>query len=109
MNAGDSSSGDSKWSDWLDFDRSSVESVPESPGVFMMHASMKVMCIDGGRNLRQALLGRLVDPCTSKARRFHYMLTDSYEQTRDRMLKEYAEKHGGKMPLCMEGEEGKKA
>ena len=94
----------SEWSEWLDFDRASVDSVPESPGVCMMHASMKVMYIGGSANIRQTLLECLSDQCTSKAKRFHYLLTPSYDQMKEQMLKEYADKHGGNLPLCMEPE-----
>ena len=90
------------WSEWLDFDRKGVEQVPESPGVYMMHASMKVMHIGGSDNMRSALLQLLSDPCTSQAKRFHYMSTQSHAETRDKMLKEDAEKHAGKLPSCME-------
>ena len=90
-----------EWSAWLDFDRVSVESVPESPGVYMMHASMRVMYIGGSANIRQTLLGHLSVECTSKAKRFHYLLTPSYDQMKREMLKEYADKHGGSLPLCM--------
>lgn len=98
----------SVWSDWLDFDRAGVEQVPEKPGVYLMHASMKVMHIGGSDNMRQALRDLLADPCAGKARRFHYMPTESYAQVREQMLKEYADKHGGKLPSCMEGEEDRK-
>jgi hypothetical protein len=91
----------SEWSEWLDFDRTSVESVPESPGVCMMHASMKVMYIGGSANIRQILLECLLDSCTSKAKRFHYLLTPLYDQMKEQMLKDYAEKHGGSLPVCM--------
>lgn len=90
------------WSEWLDFDRQGVEQVPEAPGVYMMHASMKVMHIGGSDNMRATLLQLLSDPCASKAKRFHYMSTESYAQTKDQLLKEYADKHAGKLPSCME-------
>ena len=90
-----------EWSEWLNFDRGSVEAVPESPGVCMMHASMKVMYIGGSQNIRQTLLERLSDECTCKAKRFHYLLTPSYDQMKEQMLKEYAEKHCGSLPMCM--------
>ncbi len=56
------------WSQWLDFDWANVESVPESPGVCVMHASMKIVYIGAGQNVRQELLSRLSDPCTGKAK-----------------------------------------
>ncbi len=93
-----------EWSQWLDFDRQAAEAAPEAAGVCVMHASMKVMYIGGSSNVRQALLERLSDPCTGKAKRFRYLLTASYQQVQNQMLKEYLEKHAGKMPPCMEGQ-----
>jgi len=91
-----------EWSEWLDFGRASIEAVPESPGVCLMHTSMKVLYIGGSANIRKTLLDCLSDECTNKAKRFHYLLTPSYDQVKDRMLKEYADKHNGKLPACME-------
>lgn len=90
-----------EWSQWLDFDRANIEAVPESAGVCVMHASMKVLYIGSGQNVRQVLLARLSDQCTGKAKRFRYTLTPSFESIKEQMLKEYAEKHGGQLPLCM--------
>jgi excinuclease UvrABC nuclease subunit len=89
-----------QWSQWLDFDRAAVESAPESPGVFVMHASMKVLYIGGSRNIRQGLTERLASECTSKAKRFRYMQTESPETAAEELLKDFAEKHQGKRPLC---------
>jgi hypothetical protein len=91
-----------QWSEWLDFDRAHVESVPEAAGVYLMHASMKVMRIDGSDDIRKSLLGLLADPCASKAKRFHYMLTQSHASVKEQLLKDYMDKHQGKMPVCME-------
>lgn len=91
-----------QWSEWLDFDRAHVESVPEAPGVYLMHASMKVMYIGAGDNIRKPLLELLAEPCASKAKRFHYMLTQSHAAVKEQLLKDYMDKHEGKMPVCME-------
>jgi hypothetical protein len=90
-----------EWSQWLDFDRASVESVPESPGVCVMHANMKTLYIGGSTNVRQELLGKLSDPCTAGAKRFKYLLTPDFEAVKDQQVKEYAGKHG-KLPPCMQ-------
>ena len=90
-----------EWSQWLNFDRASIETVPESPGACVMHASMKILYIGGGQNVRQELLGRLSDPCICKAKRFRYIVTPEFEAVRDQQVKEYVGKHG-KMPPCME-------
>jgi hypothetical protein len=89
-----------EWSDWLDFDRPHVEAAPESPGVFVMHASMKVLYIGGGPSIRAGLIERLWDECTGKAKRFKYMLSESPEGAAQALLKDFAEKHQGKLPLC---------
>lgn len=88
------------WSEWLDFDRAGVGAVPEAPGVYLLHASMKVLHIGGSGNMRRSLLELLSDPCAGAAKRFHYMLTDSYAAVAEQLLKEYAEKHQGRMPPC---------
>ena len=90
----------SEWSQWLDFDRPSVEMVPESPGVCVMHASMKILYIGGSPNVRQELLGKLSDPCTGKAKRFRYIATPDFESVKEQQVKEYTSKHG-KLPPCM--------
>jgi hypothetical protein len=89
-----------EWSQWLDFDKPNIESDPESAGVFVMHASMKVLYIGGSPNIRQGLLERLSNECSSKAKRFRYLLTQSPESVRNELLKDFRDKHSGKMPLC---------
>lgn len=93
-----------EWSEWLDFDREHVDSVPETAGVYLMHASMKVMRIGGSDNIRKSLQELLADPCASKAKRFHYMLTQSHASVAGQLLQDYREKHQGKPPACMEQE-----
>ncbi len=90
-----------EWSQWLDFDRANVESVPESAGVCVMHASMKTLYIGGSENVREELLARLSDPCTSKAKRFKYILTSEFAAIKEQQIKEYIGKHG-KLPPCMQ-------
>ena len=90
-----------EWSQWLDFDRTSIEMAPESPGVCVLHASMKILYIGGSQNMRQELLNRLSDPCTSNAKRFRYIVTPEFEAIREQQVKEYVSKHG-KLPPCME-------
>jgi hypothetical protein len=89
------------WSQWLDFDRTSVEALPESPGVCVMHASMKILYIGAGQNIRRELSSLLENPCTSKAKRFRYILTPEFDAKKEQHLKEYLSKHG-RLPPCME-------
>jgi hypothetical protein len=93
------------WSGWLDFERSTVETIPELPGVYKMHASMKILFIgSSAQSIRQSLLDCLSDPCISKATRFGYSLTDSADKVKEQLLNEYCSKHNGKLPVCMEEE-----
>ena len=94
------------WSEWLDFDQSSIVSiVSKASGVYKLHASMKILYIGStNQNLRQSLLDCLSDPCISKARRFSYALTGSADKVKEQLLNEYRSKHNGKLPVCMEEE-----
>ena len=91
-----------EWSSWLDFDPSNVEHIPESEGVYKMHASMRILFIGSGQNLRQSLLEDLSNPCISKGTRFSYAITESADKMKENLLNEYRNKHSGKLPLCME-------
>jgi excinuclease UvrABC nuclease subunit len=90
------------WSQWLTYDKSNVSSIPERAGVFMMHASMKILFIGSTQNLKNSLLESLSTPCIDMAKRFRYMITESPDKVKTQLLKEYIEKHEGKLPLCME-------
>ncbi|HZC47644.1 MAG TPA: hypothetical protein VE244_01155 [Nitrososphaeraceae archaeon] len=93
------------WSEWLDFERSTVEAIPESPGVYKMHTTMKILFIgSSAQSVRQSLLDCLSDPCISKATRFGYALTGSADKVKEQLLNEYRSKHNGKLPVCMEEE-----
>jgi excinuclease UvrABC nuclease subunit len=91
------------WSEWLDFDKSTIETIPEASGVYKMHTSMKIFYIgSSAQNIRQSLLSCLLDPCISKATRFSYALTESVDKVKKQLLNEYRNKHNGKLPVCME-------
>jgi hypothetical protein len=45
------------WSEWLDFERSTVEAIPESSGIYKMHPTMKILFIgSSAQSVRQSLL-----------------------------------------------------
>lgn len=90
------------WSPWLDFDKPTISGIPESAGVFSMHAAMKILFIGASQNLRNSLLECMSKPCVDKAKRFRYMITDSPEKVKEQLIKEYTEKHNGILPLCMQ-------
>jgi len=90
------------WSEWLEFNKENVAKVPQIPGVFRMHTAMKMMYIGDAENLQKRLDEALVVPCTSDAKRFCYIETGEHEKIKDELLKEYRERHDGKLPKCME-------
>ena len=91
------------WSPWIDFDEANIDTVPKEPGIYKVHASMKILYIGNGQNLRQSLLESLADPCISKAKRFSYLITanSSPEIIKEELLNDYKQKHNGKLPSCM--------
>lgn len=92
---------DIKWSDWLDFSQEQIAMAPESPGVYMMHAAMKILHIGGTDNLRKSISESQSANCTCDAKRFRYFATQSHSKIKETLLDEYKKKHDGKMPLCM--------
>jgi hypothetical protein len=94
------------WSAWLDYENSGFNSVPESPGVYKMHAGMKILYIGSGNSLKESLQLSLADPCINQAKRFSYALTSSPDKVKDQLLIEYRSKHGGRLPACMEKNQG---
>lgn len=90
------------WSEWLEFNKENVAKMPQNPGVFRMHAAMKIMYIGNAKNLQKRLDEVLVAPCTSDAKRFCYMETGEHEKIKGELLKEYRKSHDGKLPKCME-------
>jgi len=90
------------WSEWLDFSQDLVNSVPERPGVFVMHTAMKILFIGSAKNLRASLLESLAAPCLEKAKRFRYMITDSRDKVKEQLIQDYNKRHNGKLPECME-------
>lgn len=89
------------WSDWLDFNQETISKVPESPGVFMMHAAMKILYISDSENIRKRLLESISAPCLSDATRFRYLLSVSHESLKEDLIKDYQRRHDGKLPGCM--------
>lgn len=90
------------WSDWLDYSTEQIAKTPEEPGAYMMHAAMKILYIGDSNNLRQTILESLNDACTRDAKRFRYTISSKHEEIKTQLLKEYQEKHEGKLPKCME-------
>jgi excinuclease UvrABC nuclease subunit len=90
------------WSEWLDFDKATIETVPESPGLYKMHANMKILYIgSSSQNIKKSLIECLSDTCISKAKRFSYALTASSDKVKEQLLNEYRARHN-KFPECMQ-------
>ena len=91
-----------EWSSWVDFNSNSMNKVPESEGVYKLHASMKILFIGNSRNLKQSLTQDLTNPCYTNNARFSYALTEAADKVILNLLDEYRNKHDGKLPLCMQ-------
>lgn len=91
-----------EWSSWLDFDHTNIENIPESEGVYKLHANMRILFIGSGQNLRQSLTQDLTNPCINNRARFSYANTERSDKIVENLLDEYRNKHDGKLPLCME-------
>ena len=89
------------WSDWLDFNEETISKIPQLAGVYMMHASMKILFIGGSENIKKNIQEKEKEPCISKATRVRYMQTLSYEQVSEDLIKDYHDRHEGKIPQCM--------
>ena len=90
------------WSPWVDFNRDNISDIAESEGVYKIHAGMKILFIGSSQNLRESVLGCLSDPCISNAKRFSYAIIESADKVKEQLLNEYRNKHGGRLPICME-------
>ncbi|HEX6378477.1 MAG TPA: hypothetical protein VFZ60_05305 [Nitrososphaeraceae archaeon] len=91
-----------EWSSWIDFNRTSIDEVPQSEGVYKLHANMKILFIGSTKNLRQSLIQDLTNPCINNSARFSYANTETADKIVENLLDEYRNKHDGKLPLCME-------
>jgi hypothetical protein len=89
------------WSDWLDYNEETISKIPQSAGVYMMHASMKILFIGGSENIKISIQDKNGESCISRATRVRYMQTLSYEQITDDLIKDYQDRHDGKLPQCM--------
>jgi hypothetical protein len=93
-----------EWSKWFDFNPETISSVvPEDSGLFKVHAGMKILYIGIAQNLRTTLLDSILNPCIGKGQRFSYVVNHgSLENLKTEFLKDYALRHNGSLPSCME-------
>ncbi len=90
-----------KWSDWLDYNQEQIAKTPELPGIYMMHAAMKILYIGNTDNLKKSITESSSANCICDAKRFRYFSTRSHNEIKEKLLEDYKKKHDGKMPLCM--------
>ena len=90
------------WSDWLDYNSETINKTSTKPGVFMMHAAMKILLIQGTENIRKDLESTLSNHCTSQATRFRYTISEQYQKIHEELIQDYKNRHEGKLPKCMQ-------
>jgi NADPH-dependent glutamate synthase beta subunit-like oxidoreductase len=79
--------------DWLPFDQTHIQQVPDSEGVFqLLDADHQVLAIKGSANLRQELLLNLAE--NERAALFEYEEHKMYTQRESELIQKYLQKHG---------------
>ena len=92
---------DTDWSDWLDFSQETFEIIPKSPGVFMMHAAMKILFIGGSNNMKKSIKEIASKECISKSTRVRYRKEESFEKVKQELIIDFKKRHKGYLPSCM--------
>ncbi|WP_297471991.1 hypothetical protein [Nitrosopumilus sp.] len=92
---------ENKWSDWLDCNQQVLLEIPEKPGVYMMHAAMKILLIGGSHNMKKSISEALEQKCVSKATRIRFREEENFEEIRKEMITDYKKRHEGNIPQCM--------
>ena len=82
---------------WLEMTEESINSVPESEGVYqLLDENKEIYAIKGEQNLRGALLGIL--ETTEKARFFLFDVDPMYSKRESELIQEYLKEHGSMPP-----------
>ena len=89
------------WSDWLDFNQETFEKIPKLPGVFMMHAAMKILFIGGSENMKKSIEEASLEKGISKATRVRYRKEKFFENVKHELISDFKKRHEGQMPSCM--------
>ena len=92
---------ENKWSEWLDNTEEMLLEIPEKPGIFMMHAAMKILFIGGSENMKKSITGALEKKCVSHATRIRFREEANFDQIRDELITDYKKRHEGNIPQCM--------
>lgn len=89
------------WSEWLDHNQEMLSKIPETSGVYMMHAAMKILHIGGSENMKKSVTDTLSNGCVSKATRFRFRKEEDFEKIKNELIKDFKKRHEGQGPTCM--------
>lgn len=92
---------ENKWSDWLDNTEEVLFEIPEKPGVYMMHAAMKILFIGGSQNMKKSITEALEKKCVSKATRIRFREEVNFDEIKNELIVDYKKRHEGNIPQCM--------
>jgi hypothetical protein len=90
------------WSDWIDSNEETLSQIPQSEGIYMMHSSMKILCINGTKNIKKSIKEKLSQPCIPENTRLRFMQTSEFEKISEELIKDYKNRHEGNVPSCMQ-------
>ena len=92
---------ENKWSNWGDNNQELLSKIPEKPGVYMMHASMKILFIGGSQNMKKSIIEALEKKCVTKATRIRFREENDFDEIKNKLIVEYKKRHEGNIPQCM--------
>lgn len=92
---------ESKWSEWQDNNQESILEIPEKPGVYMMHESMKILFIGGSQNMKKSIIDSLEKKCVSDSTRIRFREETNFDEVKKELISEYKKRHEGNIPHCM--------
>ena len=92
---------ENKWSDWRDNNQEVLSKIPEKPGVYMMHADIKILFIGGSQNMKKSITEALEKKCVSKATRIRFREEGNFGEIKNKLITDYRKRHEGNIPQCM--------
>lgn len=92
---------ENEWSDWKDNNQDTFTEIPEKPGVYMMHAAMKILFIGGSQNMKESIIEILEKKCVSRATRIRFREEKNFGEIKNKLIMEYKKRHQGNIPQCM--------
>jgi hypothetical protein len=92
---------ENKWSEWLDNNQESISKIPEKPGVYMMHESIKILFIGGSQNMKKSIIEALEKKCVSNSTRIRFREERDFDEIKNELITDYKKRHEGNIPQCM--------